>query len=372
MNTLWDIDNELEDKAESHELSAKEKRIEAEKQQLITNLAAYNTNALRDQIAWILNHFPETRDSDILLQIKYWEAFESNIYNGYSISPEAYKNLTKLTSISRERARIQNQYKLFLASEPVRQQRGTLADEAKDKAVDDKPAYPIYDVYIDESGKQAANLIVGGMWVLAAFQVVPLSRAINELKGRHNYRGEFHFKELKSSEVMLYRSFMDTLVEHSGAVSFKLISCPRHGISKVPDALNDLTYHLLSKGITHEHDTGRAPLPRKLRVYKDAEEVGADRLMLANLRDRLANTSQANWGDKLQFDVFEAMDSKGSWPLQAADLLVSSANRVFNNVGEKLNHKDEVAQYVLEKLKISELGKLKVDTSGSIAVHIAI
>ena len=372
MNTLWDTDPNASEVEDNQDKSVKEKKLEAEKNQLLTNISAYNTNTLRDQVAWILNHYPETRNSDTLLQLKYWETFESDIYDGYSISAEDYKKLAKLTSISRERARIQNQYKLFLASESVRHQRRTLAEEAKEIAVDDKPTYPIYDVYIDESGKQSANLIVGGMWVLAAYQMLPLSLAINKLKGRYNYRNELHFKELKPTEVPLYCEFIDTLIDHSGAVSFKLISCPRSGISKVAEALNDLTYHLLSKGISHEHDTGRAPLPRTLRLYKDAEEIGADKLMLANLRSKLEMASKSVWSENLLLDEFTAVDSKGSWPLQAADLLVSSANRVFNQVGEKPNHKDDVAQYLLSKLKINELNNMIIDKMGSVAVHITI
>jgi hypothetical protein len=36
--------------------------------------------------AWILNNYPETRDSDIKLQLAYWREFEG--YNGGAIYPE--------------------------------------------------------------------------------------------------------------------------------------------------------------------------------------------------------------------------------------------------------------------------------------------
>ena len=47
--------------------------------------------------------------------LHYWETFESNIYDGKFITPSDLYRLTRLTSITRERARIQNVYKLFQA-----------------------------------------------------------------------------------------------------------------------------------------------------------------------------------------------------------------------------------------------------------------
>jgi len=52
----------------------------------------------------------------------------------------------------------------------------------------------------------------------------------------------------------------------------------RKGTGNVTDALNRLVYHLLVKGIETEHQSGRAPLPRLLQVWKDAEEAGRDKL----------------------------------------------------------------------------------------------
>ena len=155
----------LENASEKEKL--KEEKREEEIQQLLNNLSSATVNTLRDKVAWILNQNPDTRDSDITLMLTFWETFESNIFNGQIIAPNDLYRLTRLTSISRERARIQNIYKLFQASTPVRHQRGTLSEEEKEKAVEDKPVgYPSYVVYMDESGKNAEHLIVGSVWFL--------------------------------------------------------------------------------------------------------------------------------------------------------------------------------------------------------------
>ena len=63
--------------------------------------------------------------------------------------------LTPLTTLTRARAKIQNEYKLFVATPEVREKRGKLSEEEKQKAIQDKPNYPIFTVYMDDSGKNA-------------------------------------------------------------------------------------------------------------------------------------------------------------------------------------------------------------------------
>jgi len=65
-----------------------------------------------------------TRDSDVTLQLRYWEQFEKDLYDGRAITPSDLYKLTRLTSLSRARAKIQNTFGLFAASDEVRARRG--------------------------------------------------------------------------------------------------------------------------------------------------------------------------------------------------------------------------------------------------------
>lgn len=73
-------------------------------------------DTIQERVAWILNHFPDTRNSDITLQLKYWDRFEPDLYDGRAIEPDDMYKLTRLTSLQRARAKIQNSYGLFQAS----------------------------------------------------------------------------------------------------------------------------------------------------------------------------------------------------------------------------------------------------------------
>lgn len=353
MNTPWESEDQQKQKAETttDEQSTSEHELEQQKQELLRHVSGYKTNTLRQRVAWILNTFPRARDSDMDLQFKYWELFESDRINGQSVSFENLRHLTRLTSLVRERARIQNQYKLFLASPTVRERRGTLSEEEKEKAINEKPSYPVFAVYMDESGKTSSHLLVGSVWFLAVGgDNITLFNNILALKKRSRFAGEFHFKDMKEDDFPVYKELIDMFLAHGNAVSFKLISLPRAGIKDTQAVLLDMVYHLLTKGIDHENSTGRAPLPRSLQLWKDAEEAGTDGLMLIKLEDKLRQASKILYGDQLALDHLSAVDSEDNVFLQVADLLASSANRILNRTGGKSTCKDKFADYLFKQL----------------------
>lgn len=373
MKTLWDYQDELEkqhsDKNPSIEKLDKEEIIEKERQEILENVSSYVVDTVKNRTAWVLNHFPEARDSDITLQLKYWVTFESDIFNGQAIDPEDLYKLTPLTTLARARAKLQNEYKLFLATPEVREKRGTLSEEERQKAIEDKPNFPPFVVYMDDSGKNADFLIIGSIWFLAEYQEV--FRSIHKIRDRTGFHKEFHFKELDRKSLSVYKEVVDVFWEHSNAVSFKFISIPRSGIGKVRDAFTDMYYHLLVQGVTHEHETSRAPLPRTLQVWIDAEETSLDKLLVANLNDRLDQAAQTHFKRKLVLDQLHTVDSEKNTILQIADMFTGSVNRILNRSGTTHNHKDELAEYLLSRFNIS-LHLPENDKVGDISVHITL
>ena len=335
---------------ESQELSPEAKQQEEERKQLLEHVSSASVNTLRDKVAWILNHYPETRNSDITLQIKFWETFEVDKYDGHSINVDDLYKLTRLTSLSRERARIQNVYKLFIANTDIRRQRGTLSEEEKGKAVEDKPeGCPTLIAYMDESGKNDDKLIVGSMWFLGGgYPILALHRSILKYKEDLGFDKEFHFSTLTRNELPIYIGMIKLFLKEASAVSFKIASVPAKGISNKQDALQQMFYHLLLRGVSSENETGRAILPRLLQVWKDAEEQGADRLLIANLDDRLKQAAVSRFKGKLFIDEIRCVDSAHDLFVQVADLFTASANRILNQPGIQRNHKDEFAEFFLD------------------------
>ncbi len=330
------------------EVNEKEQKIKKERDSILSKISSYQLDTLTERVAWVLNNYPDSRNSDITLQIKYWKHFEGDIFSGNTIDVSDLYNLKRLTSISRARAKIQNTYNLFLADESVRAHRGTLELEERENAISESLFPDSYTVYADESGKTNKYLIVGSFWILNPLEVFRLTKDIFGLKLDQNFDKEFHFKEITKNNLNTYLKLADLVKEKSAFTSFKFLSLEKKGISNVQDAYKDLFYQLLLGGIKHEHDTGRARLPRTITFLKDREEIGSDKILMADLEDKLNNASKAQLDDKLRTQSFESVDSEGNLLIQITDLFTSSVNRVLNTWGDGSKPKDQFAKYFLD------------------------
>ena len=84
--------------------------------------------------------------------------------------------------------------------------------------------------------------------------------------------------------------------------------------------------------------------------------MGYDRLVLAELGDRLKNAAASQFGGQLTVDVLEAADSRGNDLLQIADLFTASVNRLLNppEPPPKVpGAKDQLAQYVVSRTSVA-------------------
>ena len=365
-------DDKKSDEVQSDDVGkeeSKEERLEREKEDLLAHVASSSLSNMHHRVAWLMNHHPDTRNSDIALQIRYWRTFEKEIVNGDYVKLDDLYRLPRLNSLVRARARIQNQYRLFQADPVVRERRGTLEEDELEKAAE-TPDHPVYAVFLDESGKNSSNLIVGSLWFLSGGEEsLKLQLASSELKLKRQFAHEFHFSEVKKDDLPIYKELIDIFLSQGGTISFKFISVERAGIKNAQVALEDLFFLLLTKGIDHEVSTGRAPLPRILDVWKDLEEAGADKLLMAKLEEKLKQAAASTYDNKLIVQRCVALDSKSNIFLQVADLVASSANRVLSRVKGVYNHKDELADYVLASLGVSITPSLDAAV-GDLTVHI--
>jgi hypothetical protein len=334
---------------EKKRLSRAEK-ISREKERLEAKLFSGDMRNLTTRVAWVLNHSRAARNSDVRCQIDYWKQFEPDIYSANIDVRDLYK-LTRLTSIARARAKIQNEYELFLADTEIRKRRGQLSEEEKLKQIEDKPDPPIFVVYADETGLTEKMLSVGSLWILSDEVVLTLFNEISAIKKEFKFNKEIHFKEIKPSTLPFYESIVEIIHQCSSYFSFKAISVSHDGLKDKNRNLEDLFYHLLTKGIEHEIVANRAKLPRTLTFVKDADKPGADKIMLANLEDRMKNYSVLQQDSQLKIGTFKPLDSKPNILLQVADLFSGSVNRRLNFDIDDTSPKSKIARIMLRFFK---------------------
>jgi hypothetical protein len=116
----------------------KEERIEKRRKGILDSVATGNVQSFRDRVAFILNHFYEARNSDVDLVCSYWNTFEKDKFDGDFITRDTLKNLTVFSSLTRMRRKIQNDYKLFEASDEIKKIRRILKEDKVREALEDK------------------------------------------------------------------------------------------------------------------------------------------------------------------------------------------------------------------------------------------
>lgn len=326
-----------------------EKAAERERLFAGAQLPIDEARTITQRTAWILNRRPATRDSDVRLMLEYWERFHPDDYRGEEeISVDLLFRLPKLTSLARARAKIQNTYRLFQASPEVRSRRGTLSEEERERHASEHEILPAYHVFVDESGKAAGQspyLIVGSAWILDDAEYGRLYSLINKL--RTPRVPEFHFQKATRETLPVYLEMIRQVHAEGSTLGFRGLAVERRGLGQVEQRIEDLLYHLLINGV-RDYNRGRAPLPRTLSLVKDLDTKATDRLLLANVKERLHTASAAQFDGQLRLDEFVPIASDGHPLIQLADMYTSSLNRVLRNREGGNHFKDELAAAFLD------------------------
>jgi hypothetical protein len=340
------VTDDLDDTNDQRMLD-KIKTQEAEKLRILSAVASNAPTRVIDRVAWILNHFPEARDSDIKCQLIYWKTFQSDLYSGGDIQVNSYPSLQRFNSISRSRALVQNILGLFIASPEIRKYRGKLEEEEKQKALEVRPAHPVYCIYGDESGKTSRYLLTGSIWVLRGYETMQITNKINAKKKEIDFHGELHFKEITKGNIDKYLIILGAIIENSSEISFKALAVERRGLSNIDDTISKLFYHMIINGIKEENTSGRAILPRNLQFRKDAEEESKDNLSMMEIRLNLENAANSIFAGRLYIDHIGTEDSSVSPLMQIADLFTGCISRVLNKEEGKEGPKDIFAKEFL-------------------------
>ena len=196
------------DKSEEERLQ----KIEQERETLLARLSRGDDTHLITRVAHIINRFPSTRNSDITLQLRYWEEYSEG-YDPNSLDPHNLYEYERLTSIARARAKIQNECGPFLATEDCRRHRRNREAIERERQLATAPETGSVFVYCDESGYDGTSVYmqVGGVWVVES----DLQRAFYFWKKDNDIQYEFHFTKMDRRKKPMYQAFFDYALENN-------------------------------------------------------------------------------------------------------------------------------------------------------------
>lgn len=319
-------------------------KLQRETDEVLDHVSSGVTDSVRDRVAYILSRHTDARNSDNELVWAFWRTFEADRFNGGAVTQEQMQVLTKERSLIRWRAKIQNEYRIFQADEVVQGYRGTLEEDARAEAIATKPSgITNTTVYIDETGKTQTYLCVGSLWIPdSGSNIVQIKINIDDWRKSNGIAYEFHFTEVTRGKLQAYKDFFTKFLSLNPTAGFKIIVLKKSGLSDLNQPIVDLTFHVLDRGVMHEHESGRARLPRLLQVWMDEDEAGRDQLKIANIKERI----NAQNVDGLILDDIYVVNSASNHYIQAVDLFTGAINRRLHR-DNALNHKDELSDFIL-------------------------
>jgi hypothetical protein len=100
------------------------------RQRMLADIANSYLATREQRVARILQRFPETRDSDTALCIRYWNMFQADVLERWQpLELEVLYELDRIETIGRVRRMIQNELRLFRGVEETRRAREAMQAE---------------------------------------------------------------------------------------------------------------------------------------------------------------------------------------------------------------------------------------------------
>ncbi|NSX06875.1 DUF3800 domain-containing protein [Cupriavidus gilardii] len=326
-------------------------KTEKEKAALLSSLAAGDFRTTRTRVAFILNLYKDARNSDVTLAIKYWEQFQPDLYSRHGILPQNLFKLERFHLIVRARAKIQNEYGLFLADDEVRRYRRRNEEAMEADVIADAASRGVIQVFADETGKTQRYVTVAAVWALAGRAVFDVSNAVQNWKKATPWANrEIHFARLGNKDAPILQGLLDVIANHREFLSFKIISFEREGSQRtVENIIARLHEYMLVRGLEHEVQNGRVALPVTVTMTLD-EEPSLDEIGRSDLKAAVARRYADVFGGGANVDSVVSVRSHHSILVQLADLIAGAVNRRLNPPPGERGGKDDMADSIVEAL----------------------
>ena len=326
------------------------------------------------KVGYILWQYPETRNSDITLALKFYKVFYPELIKQEAISFENFYKLPKMYDIQRDRAKIQNDYKLFPASAEVQRKRHDRSEEytkyyLKDKA-EELCATAEYSLFFDESGKEEQYFILAGIVIdslaieLSEYQKQILAIKSNLLQKFGLTNEELKFTNIKQANYEFYKEFIDELFKLQNKPMFCSILINNQGLKKhsklvkTEKLLEFMLMEALSPVIQKATRNSLLNSVVNLNITLDIDGKSPDMIETKEKENNLQNRLNERYKYFVNIDNLQWEDSKNNIFIQLSDLYASSLNNIFSDKpteSRTAKAKKDFAWFILSKVGIKNI-----------------
>ena len=326
------------------------------------------------KVGYILWKNKNARDRDITLALDYYRTFHKDLVTGDIITFDNLYKLPKMYDIQRDRAKIQNEYKLFPASMPVQQKRKLKSEEYKVSWENEKNRETArtaeYSLFFDESGKEETNFILAS---IALNEIKKnsdeykqeLNEIRNELINEYNLREkELKFTNINTSNLKFYKKFIEKIFYKEYLPMFFSISIDQRGLSqktkkkKTDKLLIYILFEALCSIIQKATENSTLNSYIKLNLTLDEDGKHPDISETKEKEYDIQNELNKHYKYLVQIDKLQYIKSDDDILVQLADLYSSSLNNVFSDKKTDSNTakaKKDFAEFLLKKVGIKSI-----------------
>jgi hypothetical protein len=319
--------------------------VRERRERVLADIANSRLGTIEQKVAYLLQHFPETRESDVTLCIRYWERFQADVLARWRpLELKILHELEKLTSIVRSRALIQNTLGLFRGLEDTKQFRMLYQRDWSEYLAARQGVIPEIRFYLDETGNEGEKAYtgLGGICVMNWKHFEMYAAALAQWRRDQNWPETIHFKETGSNRIDRAVQLLGQLQKRRSGLVFLGYALSGRGSTR--DAIFSLFAQLVVDSLRYIKASGSLREIQSLRVIKEADP-GFDSLYLAKLDKHLTELIALEFPDQLIVQPTETVTKGQHVLLECADLIAGGMQRRALFKGYK--PKDTLAEAVV-------------------------
>ncbi len=315
------------------------------RQKMLADIANSYLATREQRVAYILQRFPETRDSDTALCIRYWKMFQADVVERWRpLELEVLFELDRIETIGRVRRMIQNELRLFRGVEETRRAREAMQAEFHEYIAAHRDSLPEVRFYLDETGNEGDKAYTGiaGICIINWKQFEKHHAALEQWRSKQGWPETIHFSETGADKVDRAVSLLQQLRSRRAGVLFLGYSLSSRG--RTHEDLFSLFIQLVVDSLKYLRQCNCLTENRSVRIIKEAES-GFDSLFLRKMTKQLGEVVALEFPGELTVLPVEAVTKGRTVLLECADLIAGGMQR--RALGKGRNPKDRLAEAII-------------------------
>ena len=297
------------------------------KQRLLAALAESDIGTQELRVAYILQHYVDTRDDDIALLIRYYEEFQASVLENWTEpSLDILYDLDNAATILRLRRHIQNDLDLFVGTLRTRYRRKELTRQfykyMKEKSDEDAEIR----IFLDETKGDPGSRYLGvaGVCVIDWRQYEKYYAAIRQWRSERGWPQTLHVSNQAHDDISKHLALLGEVKNRRAGLLFVGHDVATRAVSH--RALVDLFVQLVMGCLRHLSADGCLGTPRAVQVIKEAED-GFDRIHLETLSRELQQQISYEFPEAAYLKGITAVQKGREVFLELADMVAAGMQR---------------------------------------------